>query len=98
MIDRIQNCLCQPLQDGGVIFGKGICLRRKNFEEADHLLAEAHWCGQDATDAEIAAVLTIHAKVSLGIVAAQEFSGADAFSGETFSHLELRAYGRSVRA
>src|ERR1700730_6254787 len=98
MIDRIQNCLCQPLQDGGVIFGKSICLRRKNFEEADHLRAIAHGGGQDAADSEVAATLTIHAKVSLAIVAAQEFSGADAFSGETFSHLELRAYGRSVRA
>src|ERR1700716_2713387 len=98
MIDRRQNCLSQPLQDGAVIFRKRIWLRGENFEEADHLLAVAHGSGEDAADSEVAATLTIHPEVGLGVVAAQQFSGTDAFAGETVAHLEFRAHGRSVRA
>src|SRR5260370_42111490 len=98
MVDRRQNCLSQALQDGGVVFGKSVWLRTKNFENADHLLAPTHGGGQDAADSEAAATLTIHPEVGLGVVTAQEFSGADAFAGETVSDLKFRAYGRSIRA
>ena len=68
----------------------------KRLQRCRLIFRHAHRRGEHRTNTESAAELAIHARINLGIVAAKQPAGLDAFAGEAGAHLQARADGRSV--
>src|ERR1039458_5443851 len=82
-IDCGLNGFRETLQHSAVILAEGSGMCGKHFEQSNYFFARAHRGSNHGTNAKGATTLTIHTFVGLGIVTAQQFSGAHAFAGKT---------------
>ena len=92
------NCFREPLEHGAVVLAEGVGLQGKHFEQSNYFCAYTQRGGNHGTNAEGATTLAIDTLVGLGIVAAQQFSGANAFAGKTRTHLQSCTHGRGAGA
>ncbi len=92
------NCFREALQHGAVVLAEGIGLQGKCFEQSNYFCAYTQRGGNHGTNAKGATTLAIDTLVGLGIVAAQQFSGANAFAGKTRTDLQGYTHGRGAGA